>query len=101
MSEPALTIADLNDLVNKIDEVLERLPPPRLPKYFTIAGAAEYSSLSEESIRGFVDLGKLQAFRPNGRLLIDRLELEQFVATSTKRPRKGRGIWPRKGRGIK
>ena len=63
------------------------------PRFFTVKGAANYSGLSEASIRRELSKGKLTALRPvKGRVLLDRIELENVIRTSDFRPRTGRGI---------
>ena len=62
------------------------------PRWLSIAGAAAYCSLSERSIHNLLASGKLQAHRPvRGRVLIDRIELDLFIASATTRLRSGRG----------
>jgi excisionase family DNA binding protein len=61
-------------------------------RYLTIAAAAAYTSLSEDSIRRMLEVGKVTALRPvKGRILIDRQELDAAIRSSTATPRKGRG----------
>jgi excisionase family DNA binding protein len=67
------------------DDDLER-------RFLTVADAAVYTGLSQESIRRLLARGRLHALRPvRGRVLIDRHELEALVLTSTATPRTGRG----------
>jgi excisionase family DNA binding protein len=63
------------------------------PRFLTIDGAAAYTSLSSETIRRLIETGKLQPLRPvKGRIVIDRHALDQFITSSTKSVRRGRGI---------
>jgi hypothetical protein len=63
------------------------------PRYLTVKRAANHCDLSESSIRRELSKGKLTALRPvKGRVLIDRLELENLIRSSDFRPRTGRGI---------
>lgn len=81
--------AAIND---KLDAILERLgsPPQR---WLTVRSAAAYSDLSEDSIRRLIESGKLAAHRPvRGRVLVDRLELDNVILGSTGRSRNGRGM---------
>ena len=83
MSAPEITVADL---AQRLDAVLARVDSPA-PRFLTVDGAADYCSLSAESIRRLLSNGKLQPHRPvKGRILIDRVELETLVLTSTQRP---------------
>jgi excisionase family DNA binding protein len=62
-------------------------------RFFTVAQAATYTALSEDSIRAMLAGGKLTALRPvRGRILIDRRQLDAVVLSSTGRLRTGRGI---------
>ncbi|MGE0609533.1 MAG: helix-turn-helix domain-containing protein [Pirellulales bacterium] len=63
-----------------------------VPRWLSIDRAADYSSLSVASIRRLLAGGKLVARRPvRGRVVIDRLELDSFVAGSVASIRVGRG----------
>ena len=80
----AVRVADLNALIGRATA-----------RWLTVDGAALHSSLSAESIRRLLAAGELTAHRPRkGRVLIDRLELDQLIANSTVTPRKGRGRSP-------
>lgn len=71
---------------------LQRILAARDRQWFTVSGAADYSSLSAESIRRLLSSGKLTAHRPcKGRILISRDELDGLIRTSTVQPRVGRG----------
>ncbi|MBC7854565.1 MAG: helix-turn-helix domain-containing protein [Pirellulaceae bacterium] len=62
-------------------------------RYLNIPTAATYVGLSVKSVRRLIDAGKLGGHRPvRGRILIDRIELEQLVATATQVPSVGRGL---------
>jgi hypothetical protein len=90
MSSPTLAAEQLAALARMIAEQLaERLSPE--VRYFTVAKAAKYSSLSPDSIRGLLALGKLKSLRPNGRVLIDRRQLDALILGSTKRRRRHHG----------
>src|SRR5262245_29210652 len=82
----------LDRLERKLDELAERLAAPP-QRWLTVARAALYADLSEESIRRLIASGKLTAHRPvKGRVLIDRNELDDLIrATANQRPRHGRG----------
>ena len=84
---PEITVADWARLC-----VLGQLSAMS-PRFLAIDGAAAYTSLSPESIRRLIETGRLTALRPiPGRVLIDRLELDALVTSSTKCLQKGRGI---------
>jgi hypothetical protein len=86
---PEITISDL---ASKLDAVLERLSAPA-QEFFSIPAAAEYSSISPESVRHLLAAGKLTAFHPvPGRVVVSRKELEAYILGTDARQRKGRGI---------
>lgn len=90
----ALPLAeDFLELVHaKLDRLLEQATPGDR-RFLTIADAARYAGLSEESIRRMLSAGKLTALRPvSGRVVIDRRQLDAVVLGSDRQPRKGRGI---------
>lgn len=63
------------------------------PRWFGIAEATAYTRLSDSSIRRLLATGKLTAHRPvRGKILLDRFELDSYIAGSTLQPRKGRGL---------
>ena len=90
----------LTRIEQRLEAVFLRLDDPRpVKRWLTVANAAEYADLSEESIRRLIAAGKLTAHRPvKGRVLLDRHELDDVIrATANQRPRTGRGM--RGGRG--
>ena len=63
------------------------------PRFFSIAAAGHYTSLSPNSIRSLLSSGKLTALRPvRGRVLIDKAQLDDVVSSSTQKLKSGRGI---------
>jgi hypothetical protein len=63
------------------------------PRFLDVKQSANHVTLSVRSIRNLLASGKLTALRPvKGKILVDRLELENLVASSTARPRTGRGL---------
>lgn len=84
MSDPAPITIDRAAL----SELLARATA----RWLGIEEAAAYSSLSAVSIRRLISAGKLQPRRPlKGKLLVDRLELDNLISSSTATPRIGRG----------
>ena len=84
----------LEQLTAKLDQLAEKKARP-WPRFLSIRIAAEYSTLSEVSIRRLISAGKLTALRPclgKGKVLIDRHQLDAVVVSATATPRKGRGI---------
>jgi excisionase family DNA binding protein len=54
-------------------------------RYLSLAGAAQYTTLSIGTIRRLLRDGRLTGYRPSGRrVLIDRQELENAIAESAK-----------------
>jgi hypothetical protein len=71
----------LDALDAKLDEVLSRLAPPR--RFLSVNAAAEYASLSPDSIRRMIERRDLTPLRPTPRrIVIDREELERVVLGS-------------------
>lgn len=67
-------------------------------RYAAIAEVAEFTGLSQGTVRCLLATGELTALRPvPGRVLIDLCEVERFMKKSAKRDRGQRG---RKPRGI-
>jgi excisionase family DNA binding protein len=90
MIETEIT-ARLEALAAKLDALLEAQAtgPAR---FLSVGGAAEYVSLSADSIRTLIASGQLSAYRPvKGKILIDRLELEAVVRAGRGRVFGGRG----------
>jgi len=88
---------DLDALADALaDRLAERIGQAATQRYLTVAHAAEYTDLSADSIRSMLVSGKLTALRPvSGRVLIEKRELDAVLQASTKRPRKGRGVYER------
>jgi hypothetical protein len=74
-------------------KLADQLASKPAPRYLTVAAAAEYVCLSQDSIRAMLDARRLTPLRPvAGRIVIDRRELDAVIQSSTRRPRTGRGI---------
>lgn len=81
----------LGSLHEKIQSLIVSADRP-LKRYLTVANAAVYCDLSEESIRRLVSTRKLTAHRPvRGRVLIDRHELDSLIRCSVANQKGGRG----------
>lgn len=81
----------LADMERLLRELAKQASQPA-QRWLSIAGSAEYCSLSEKSIRQLVAAGKLTPHRPcKGKILLDRLELDSLIAGATQQPRTGRG----------
>lgn len=66
------------------------VPPAR---FLSIEAAATYSGISAVSLRRLISAGKIERYTPiKGRVVVDRLELENYVRSCTVRARTGRGI---------
>ena len=80
------------EISRKLDAILDRLASPP-QRFLTVRSAASYADLSEDSIRRLIESGRLSVYRPvKGRLLVDRLELDNLILASTGHPRNGRGM---------
>jgi excisionase family DNA binding protein len=88
---------DLDALAEALaDRLTERIAALAQRRYISVADASSYTSLSIDTLRGLLATGKLTALRPvPGRVLIDRRELDALLASSTRRPRRGRGCYAR------
>ena len=85
-------VAAQHDLVAVPRVDLENLAAKAHRRFLSITSAAQWTDLSQESIRRLLASGKLQAHRPvRGKVLVDRVELESLVLSATSAPRKGRG----------
>jgi excisionase family DNA binding protein len=73
--------------------ILARLDAIAAPKRFcSIASAAKYCDLSEDSLRRLIERGDLTAHRPvRGKILIDREELDRLILGSAGPVRGSRG----------
>jgi excisionase family DNA binding protein len=61
-------------------------------RWLSVADAATHAALSVRSIRQLLAAGKLTAHRPvRGKIVIDRVQLDNYISSSTAAPRKGRG----------
>ncbi len=59
--------------------VLERLETAPDRRWFTVDRAAEYLDRTPDAIRGLVKRGELTAYKPDGRLQLDREELDAWM----------------------
>jgi excisionase family DNA binding protein len=92
-----LVLERLADVV--ADRVVKKLAGG-VARYTTVAGAANYSGLSQDSIRSLISRRRLTAYRPvPGRVLVDRRQLDALILSSTGTPRRGRGIRSSDGAG--
>ncbi len=83
-----IALMQIQQQLRAIGESADALPK----RYLTVANAAAYCDLSEESIRRLISSRKLTAHRPvRGRVLVDRQELDAVIRNSTTMPRNGRG----------
>ena len=80
------------DLVAVARADLETIIARAGKRWLSVEEAVPYSSLGPTALRGLLAAGKLTAHRPvRGRVVIDRLELDAYIASSTSTPRTGRG----------
>jgi excisionase family DNA binding protein len=84
---------DLDALADALaDRLTERAAAIATQRYFSVADAAVYTGLSQDSIRTLLAGARLTGYRPLvGRVLIDRRELDALIQASTRAPRQGRG----------
>ena len=84
---------DLETISNKLDQLLEKVSAAStIQRYLSIAQAASYAGVSEESIRRLLGSGKLSAYRPvGGRVVIDLQQLNELILASEQQ-QSGRGV---------
>jgi len=88
----ATQILDRLDSIRKRLDALAEAQAVGPPRYLSIDGAADYVSLSADSVRRLIAAGRLSPYRPvRGKILVDRLELEAVIRSSTGRVRNSRG----------
>jgi hypothetical protein len=94
---PDPTGFDIDDLAERLAAaVAERLAASAAQRFLGVKEAARFCGLSPDAIRGLVNAGRLTGFRPiAGRVLVDKRELESLILSSTRRPRRGRGVYER------
>ena len=59
--------------------VVERLDDTSDRRWLTVDQAADYIGRTPEAIRGLVKRGVLTGYKPDGRLQLDRTELDQWM----------------------
>ena len=59
--------------------VLERIDAAPGRKWLTVDSAAEYIDRTPDAIRGLVKRGELTGYKPDGRLQLDREELDGWM----------------------
>lgn len=100
MSNPATSTPDPAPEHDLLTRVLERLDKITMllaggtqeQRWLTIEQAANYTGLSEKSMRRLLASGRLTPHRPcRGRILIDRRQLDAVISDATTTPRRGRG----------
>jgi excisionase family DNA binding protein len=83
--------ATLEAIAGKLDELLAR-KDVEAPRFLSVERAADYCSVSPETVRRLIASGRLTGLRPcKGRIVVDRRQLESYVLSADSRPRTGRG----------
>ncbi|MDQ3121994.1 MAG: helix-turn-helix domain-containing protein [Actinomycetota bacterium] len=59
--------------------VLERLEDTSSRRWLTVDQAADYLGRSQEAVRGLVKRRELTGYKPDGRLQLDREELDRWM----------------------
>lgn len=78
----------LQAIVERLDSLLDRTPQ----RFLSIASAAAYCDLSEDSLRRLIERGDLTPHRPvRGKILIDRQQLDALILGSAGEIRGSRG----------
>jgi excisionase family DNA binding protein len=88
--------ARLEAIERKLATLLERTATFGDRRFLKVSEAANYSGLSEESLRRLLAAGKLTSHRPvAGRVLVDRRQLDALILASHQLPQKRRGVYHR------
>ena len=59
--------------------VISRVAETSDSRWLTVNRAAAYLDRTPEAVRGLVKRGELKAYKPDGRLQLDREELDQWM----------------------
>ena len=66
---------------------------PHLAGYMTVQEAAEYLGVSDRTVYGYIDEGRLAAVRVGGGLAVEERAVKDFQRQATGRPRTRQPIW--------
>lgn len=78
----------LKAIAERLDALLERTPQ----RFLSLASAARYCDLSEDSLRRLIERRDLTAHRPvRGKILIDRMQLDALILGAAGEVRGSRG----------
>lgn len=87
----AAEIPTLESIQAQLTELLAHAGPA--PRFLSVKSAANYSDLSQDSIRRMVARGDLTGLHPiAGRVLVDREQLDRLILGAIDRPVNGRGV---------
>lgn len=82
------TAETLQAICERLDALLDRTPQ----RFLSLASAAAYCDLSEDSLRRLIERGDLTPHRPvRGKILIDRQQLDALILGSAGDVRGSRG----------
>jgi excisionase family DNA binding protein len=62
---------------------------PALPAesaFFDLTHASQFSGLSKDTLRRWIDNGRLMAFKPGQKILVDKSELERAIRSKAVTP---------------
>lgn len=52
------------------------------PAYLDLAAASAHAGLSVRTLRRFITQGRLPAYRPGGKILVRRIDLERLITSA-------------------
>jgi len=77
----------LTEILNRIDRLENKLNGV-YSKWLSVRESAEYCRISESKMRKMIGSGKIPIHKIDGKILLNRTELDYFVLTGTARPSK-------------
>ncbi|MBX9656389.1 hypothetical protein K2Y11_22465 [bacterium] len=84
------------DFLKEQFEMLRNAVVARRSPWAGIKTAAQHAAVSEDTIKGMLSSGRLQAYRPcPGRVVVNLDELDDLIRSSTATPRHRRGTYSR------
>jgi excisionase family DNA binding protein len=70
----------LKSIERKIDDLL--LLKNENEGYFDVKRAGKFASVSGDTVRRWVGEGRIPGYKPNGKILVKKADLEKFIETS-------------------
>jgi len=77
----------LNQILNKLEH-LEKCLNGTYSKWLTVSESAIYCRMSQSKMRKLIGMGKMPIHRIDGKILLNRRELDYLIMTGTSKPTK-------------